>query len=257
MRRPSRPGWADLRSEAVPGSRLTGGRTRRLGPDWLLGRARRGRPTSIEHYYHVYAVNRWREILSQHLDELERSGLLGELDRVHLGIVGPDHARAEVVSMASERVGVEVVAEAENGWEHLTLRALWRAPKRPGVAVLYAHSKGASYSRADPFRDAWRKSMTTAVVVRWRRCLRLLRDHDLVGCHWLTPERWGAVPDFGECPYFGGNFWWARSEWLATLGPPLPGPKERWAAEPWVGGCGNPRVADLTPGWPGLDTFLP
>lgn len=241
----------------MPGPDLIGIRTWRRRPSRLLGRGRRARLTSIEHYYHLYAVNQWRGILSEHLTELERSGLLARIDRVHLGIVGPGRARSEAVSLVSERATAEVVAEAENGWEHLTLAAIWRAPKHPGVAFLYAHTKGVSYSPPDPFRDAWRRSMSNSLIGGWRRCLQLLRDHDLVGCHWLTPERWGAVPDFGDCPYFGGNFWWARSEWLATLGPPKLGPKDRWAAEPWVGGCGNPRVADLTPGWPGLDTFLP
>ncbi len=207
-------------------------------------------------YYHVYAVNDWPRIVHAHLDALEESGLGSQLSGFFLGVVGRPAERRRVLHEVSARVPVKVVAEADQGWEQVTLNALWRAPKAPRGAVLYAHTKGVSKSPPSDLREAWRRSMTQAVVIGWRRCVDLLQDHDLVGCHWLTPERWSHVPNFGDKPYFAGNFWWATTDWLRGLPKPTGGSKGRWDAEPWVGSGPVPRVVDLAPGWPGPDTFV-
>jgi hypothetical protein len=111
-------------------------------------------------------------------------------------------------------------------------------------AVLYAHTKGAADD--SDFRVRWRHSMTNRVVVRWQEHLATLEtgDVDAVGCHWLTPE---AYPGMVNTPFFGGNFWMARCDYLRTL-PPCPS-EPRFEAELWVG-RNNPRVIDLLPGWP-------
>lgn len=110
--------------------------------------------------------------------------------------------------------------------------------------VLYAHTKGAA--TVSPFRDRWRRSMTARVVANWRENLTILErgDVDAVGCHWLTPEEY---PDQVRSPFFGGNFWMARCDYLRTLPPCEAEP--RWKAEGWIG-LGCPRVVDLLPGWP-------
>lgn len=194
----------------------------------------------IRHYYHVFADGHWQEPVREHVAAILASGLHAEMT---IGVVGsPDNRKA--ARQAFGVLPVERIVEADSGWEQLTLDAL-HADDRDGP-VLYAHSKGSS--DPSPINIAWRRSMTRRVVSGWRDCLARLDEADAVGCHWLTKREWPTMDI--TTPFFGGNFWWARSDYLRTL--PAPSHVSRWKAEEWLG-VNEPRVFDLLPGWPSLD----
>lgn len=195
----------------------------------------------IRHYYHVYADGTWQDPVAEHLSALAGSALW---PHITVGIVGGKTNRARVREALSV-VPVDAWVEADTGWEQVTLAALRRDLTRGiGGPVLYAHTKGASDSSL--INVTWRRSMTRRVVGGWRNCLDHLADVDAVGCHWLTPAEY---PTLVESPFFGGNFWWANTDYLRTL-PPLRR-DTRWDAESWIG-LGDPTVHDLLPGWPSM-----
>ena len=145
-----------------------------------------------------------------------------------------------------------ILADAceREGFRVVTLNVLRDYASRVDGALLYAHSKGAA--TVDPFRDRWRRSMLARVVRPWRENAALLEEHDAVGCHWLTEEKFPGMFGVMTEPmdgsgFFGGNFWLARCDYLRTL-PECP-VSPRWQAESWIG-WGKPRVVDLLPGWP-------
>lgn len=181
----------------------------------------------LAHFYHIWTGGRWQEPLYEHLAALVESGYFST-----------DHAFFPVT--------------VNNGWEQETISRLYDYSKRNDGAVLYAHTKGA----ADPseFNARWRRSMTDRVVRDWEHNLALLDHYQAVGCHWLTPERFPQhAQEFREgIPFFGGNFWMARCDYLRTL-PECP-TEDRWQAERWIG-MGGPRVLDLNPGWPAEELF--
>jgi hypothetical protein len=206
----------------------------------------------IRHYYHVYADGAWKEPAQEHMRALNSLPPM----RMTVGIVGSSKNRSCVhnylrhLSYLCDVDNVVDYVEAETGFEQVTLERLHddlgRDPYRG--PVLYAHTKGAS----DPtdFNADWRRSMTR-IIAQGRTPLDLLRHVDAVGCHWLRPEDWSHVPEFGYTPFFGGNFWWAQADYLRTLSAIGRG---RYEAERWIGE-GNPAVADLLPGWPGRRLF--
>ena len=209
----------------------------------------------LAHYYHLFTAPGWEDIFNEHLDHLEASGLAKQIGCLHLGIVG-----TEPVVDRKDRVTIEMVAQANTGWEQVTLNRLHEDVVHgdPFDAVLYAHTKGVSDRNG--WTKVWRRSMTLALVDDWRKCVSLLEgDLDAVGCHWLTqaPEKWVVPPRVTPHPpvtgIFGGNFWWAKADYLRRLPPPLM--NARYDAELWLG-QGNPKVYDFTPGWPGWNTVL-
>jgi len=194
----------------------------------------------IRHFYHAYADGSWHEPLAEHC---AASAALPGI--VTLGIVGAPARRAEVRAAWTRPVAC---VETDSGFEFLTLAALHAAAiESPGDLFLYAHTKGAYHP--NPLNTAFRRSMTSFLVRDWERCAELLSDVDAVGCHWLTPAEY---PDEVSSPFFGGNFWWARGEYIARLPPP--GGNSRFAAEGWIG-LGDPKVKDLRPGWPSWGLF--
>lgn len=198
----------------------------------------------LAHYFHIYAAGAWQKPLQEHADALSQAGWENP---VHIGVIGPPAAREVAIEAAMARWSLFCGTEADEGYEQLTLDAVRDYALGHDGAVLYCHTKGA----ADPtdFNARWRRSMTKRLVLPWRENLAALEEYDIVGSHWLTPA---VTPEGGEfadgLPFFGGNFWMARCDYLRTL-PECP-LENRWQAEHWIG-MGTPRVLDLLPGWPG------
>ena len=189
----------------------------------------------LAHYYHLYADGLWQQPLADHLAMLDSAELPR---RMRVGLVGSPERREAARACLGNGL---VVAEADEGYEQVTLRAVRAYAQAHDGAVLYAHTKGAA--KVGEFNDRWRRSMEKRVVGGWRENLAALADVDAVGCHWLTEAKY--KPQI-RLPIFGGNFWMARCDYVATLPEPAGEPGD---AETWIG-LGNPRVRDLLPGMP-------
>ena len=193
------------------------------------------------HFYHVWTDGHWLKPAEEHMALLAASGLSPEM---YVGFVGHD-IREAWSWFLSQCPDVKLAAKADQGHEAVTLHAMHEWCKdNPGRKTLYAHTKGAFHD--ERLNDAWRLAMARKLVLHGRERLPELDTYDVVGMHWITPRQFSfnKVPN----PFFAGNFWWARSEYVARL-PEIDLAGERHVAEGWLG-QGNPKVLDLHPGWP-------
>lgn len=200
----------------------------------------------LGHYYHVWADGTWEAAVTEHEKALTDSGLLDELAFVRIGIVGAAKNRDAV--RAALTFG-EVVVEADEGWEQVTLKVLrdWVQENPKRSRILYAHTKGAYTD--DDWRRQWRISMTHDTVTEWRDCVERLQGVDAVGAFWMEKAK---AHQENKGLFFGGNFWWAKSEYLASL-PPLE-MDTRFRAEDWIG-LNRPKVLNLRQGEPAPGRF--
>ena len=181
----------------------------------------------------------------EHVSALAVSGL--RVSTV-IGLVGARGGRLQAREMITAWLadaglpGPERWAEADEGWEQVTLAEIHADVHRIGCefAVLYAHAKGSH--NPSPLNAAWRRSMTRRTVSGWEECAGLLGSgYDTAGCHWVHAQR-------SDTMFYAGNFWWARASYLRRL--PEPPQESRWQAETWVSSLSAPDAADLLPGWP-------
>ena len=192
----------------------------------------------LGHYYHLYADGPWKPIFEEHWEKLRVSGLLFMLEFFRVGLVGSEENRARVRESLPM---VEIVAEASEGWEQVTLEKLLEGSQTFDGFIFYAHTKGAS-SNSELARQ-WRVSMTHDTVTRWRTCVEALYQADAVGPYWLKSDE----PEHKEHKhFFAGNFWWARAYYLRELPPPRN--DHRFQAEGWVG-LGDPTVHNMREGY--------
>jgi hypothetical protein len=200
-------------------------------------------------WYHAWVDGDWTEPVLEHVDALLAADYIGP---VYLGLVGAKLWR-DAAAGAFDPLDARVAIEADSGFEQVTLAKVREYAQTHDGAVLYAHTKGAA--DATEFRKAWRRSMTRRVVSEWHYNLMSLDHYDAVGCHWLTREGYpGFEQEFPDgTPFFGGNFWMARCDYLRTL--PEPSTRSRFDAERWIG-LGDPPVLDLLPGWPAASLFV-
>lgn len=203
---------------------------------------------NLYNFYHIYADGVWPIPLAEYIDALKTSRLDTNLTSLYVGIVGSPINRANVIeALKDSGINFTIVAEADTGWEQVTLNKLYEFSQVNDGLVLYSHTKGAS--DPSPINVAWRRSMVKFLVYGWSSVMRYFKNADAVGCHWLTPERDLHPHPF---PFFAGTFWWATLSYVRTLG--YPDTTSRWDAEIWIGKK-YPRVVDLFPGWPSLNLF--
>lgn len=197
----------------------------------------------LAHFYHIFVDGHYRRPLDEHMLALETSGLLYELDEFFVGLVGSEENRRQ----AKKVIPGVVIAEAETGWEQTTLSVLHDYAKDNDWFVFYAHTKGAWSN--DELARQWRVSMTHATVHKWQECVDALTRVDAAGPYWLLSDE----PEHKEHDYFfAGNFWWARSDYLARL--PNLRYENRFQAEGWVG-LAKPTVHVTHKGYPYWGNF--
>lgn len=200
-------------------------------------------------YYHLFQAEGdvsggWRFLWHEAMIALMDSGLSEAAD-CNLVLVGSDKQRSFVTTPTTEplpwiskypflALREETGLEANEGfWENRTIQLLWRDAKAHHIEpsgepypILYFHSKGALTENLAV--HGWRNMMTAFCVEDWRRCVDVLTG--AYGPHTRIMDTCGVdFKPFGG-PHYSGNFWWARSDFIASL----PDPQERsgWTGEP-------------------------
>ena len=171
------------------------------------------------------------------------------MDAASVFVIGVSGSKFDAFMMASLAPEAVVTHNDVGVGELPTMKLMHMfCQKSPNWNVLYLHTKGAIYN-GDPTVTAWRKCMENAVIWQWQRCVNDLSfSIESVGAHWLTPAKY---PIIGDVPYWGGNFFWAKSEFLAGL-PEIDINADRYQAEVWIGkGRRPPRIRDYAMHWPG------
>lgn len=171
----------------------------------------------------------------------EQVGLMrstGLLDAAGLFVVGVNGDESDVQYVASLMpAGAVVIGNPPETWpagEVQTMRMMRDySLGNPGQNILYLHMKGLSHVPGSPTHDFnrdWRHGMQNVVIKEWRHCNNLLDlGYESVG-NW-----WNVAPNGS---YWAGNFFWAKSEFLATLPPILTDGQNsggRYEAEVWIG----------------------
>ena len=174
-------------------------------------------------FLHVAAMNHYREVVAELAGTITGSGLYDEASELVCSIVG----QGDVDGLLGERWNVVRSGGLEE-YEYPTIELLRRdAQVNQDEFYLYLHTKGVG--RPSAHRTAWRRYMTQCVIERWEECVHYLeRGYTCVGNDWH------------EWKHFAGNFWWARGDYIATLGSPrdaipLGSKGPRYGAELWIG----------------------
>ena len=181
-------------------------------------------------FYHVACMNNWRAVVREQCRLLAHVGLLD----VTAAVLGPPADVAEVGEIAAAcgvRLAIGFTSPDLSLVELPTLQLVhrWAVAQAEPRPAMYLHTKGVSQP-TDPHKGPWRRLMQRHVVADWRANVRRCRVADMVGVNW------GGGSDY---PHFSGNFWMARSDWLAALQEPsayrVSRPDFTWAGGSWRG----------------------
>jgi hypothetical protein len=213
----------------------------------------------LHHFYHIYCKGNWEVPTQQHIEALQKYGLLNNLTSFQVGLVGPPDRRQQVKDyLNSLNIKYMVCNEVDDGWEQETQDKMWEFSQFNDGFVLYAHTKNAV--NINPLHIRWRRSMTYYTVVIWSECVRLLSEGvSATGSHYL-PSSNNEVHSMSG--FFGGTFWWTHLKYMRKF--PKPWRRGRHDAEGWIGflketveGNGEQlRIHDFNPSHPAEDSGM-
>ena len=199
-------------------------------------------------YYHSYLtddVAAWSSILLNNYKKMEDSGLLDELDKIYLVVVGsPTNVKMayglskhlsdkyEFIAYKNPMENDKKLVELNNDKlspphvsENVTIKHLYDHACREDAYFLYNHSKGVTtferflkqgYYNWFINHYYWKEFITWGVIDEWKNCVEALEIYDVVGANYqTTPE-----------PHFSGNFWWSKSSHIKKL--PDPSTEQWW-----------------------------
>ena len=209
------------------------------------------------HFYHMYLGGHWEEIVDEHFSLMRRVDFDAE---VHVTLIGPPEERERAKKWLDRRWRYQVAAEADTGFEDVTMNAIWDAIScvPDDTAILYAHNKGSFHPQAE--NNAWRRAMNEYLIEFWKTRVVELGWNDVAAWTWLPIGEFDigrpAGPELIDTPIASGNFWWANADYLRKLPEPPTGLTEadRIEAELWLGRA-DPTVGAETFGWPRV--FVP
>lgn len=200
-------------------------------------------------FYHVCMDLPNREyafrIVKEQVAHMRESGVWSAAASIFVGVNGDESAVEQVRSVAGRAIVFPNEPELRPSGEIPTMRFMHEmAQTHPGHRFLYLHTKGASHPPGSPgyeHRLDWRRAMENIVIRRWRDCMAHMdKGAESVG-NW-----WNDAPNGS---YWAGTFFWAASDFLATLpylsieGHHSAG---RFEAEVWIGrGPRLPRYVAL------------
>lgn len=194
-------------------------------------------------FYHIYCANNWRSIFDEQYFRLVESGLLNVTKQLNICVIGTN---IDVNYIKLKFIGYNVRIHQETDptvFEFPMLKLMQEMAQNEQFLCYYFHTKGASnsidslkwykgrtnsLSRLQNNSRAWRNMMEYYVLDNWKLAISILNDgYDTYG----SIQRYHSH----ETQYYGGNFWWSKSEYITTR-PNINNDftKSRYNAEIWI-----------------------
>lgn len=180
------------------------------------------------------------DILIEIIDKiLNNRRLVNSLDWVYIGMLGASSDIEETLEMLNSRYKTDVAltADGKKGYKRLRGRNnrkkirvvlegvnkyMWEFPTlsllqtyasyvHPESEILYVHTKGVRRNApSDDTITDWREYMLYWVVERHDLCRHVMSR---------GAQTCGAIKSGGDRACYGGNFWWAKAQYLSNKRP--------------------------------------
>lgn len=203
---------------------------------------------SIYGFYHVYAVNHWKDIVLEQIHDIKEYGLFEATEKIFVSLVSTD-IDSDIVflkNLIGDKLEIIFTGSNPKVYEYPALEYLYNLSQKSNehFYAYYFHTKGSS---------------NCAQSVKWYapqiksldKLLRISADARRLMSYWNF-QRWHLALSVlqnghGNCygtnyqfqlpakQYYAGNFWWAKSELIKSRKPFSFEDKQwRFTAETWL-----------------------
>ena len=156
-------------------------------------------------YIHVCCVNNWKEIFSNLLSNISKSGLYNKIKAIKCFILKENKEDLEIFN--DEKIEILGISDNLKLYEQVTLNFLYTHSLIEDFNVLYIHTKGVKHNNTNINVTDWVNYLIYFNILKHNVCINKLLDYDTVGVNLQKkPEL-----------HYSGNFWWARSTYIRKL----------------------------------------
>lgn len=209
-------------------------------------------------FYHLHQVGNWENIFCEQISRLQGSGLLNTTNYFFICVNG------DLPLPVTLTFNHTIIKNTDFNSEYDTLNLLYNFCKENNnYNILYLNSLGVIWSKEElngnkvptPFgeysyetigynKSCWRKYLEYFTIDKWQECVVELNNYDCVGVEYIDGGFIGE--EAHNCQHFSGNFWWANSDYIATLDPQymIDNKYGRFSCELWIG-TNKPKCKSL------------
>lgn len=180
-------------------------------------------------FYHICAINNYKEIVRDQVRSLKKSGLVDVMSILYITILGK--GIQDIITILEE----EGISKEKYNilYQNIDIRMyefpildLMHSYAQTTVSeeyILYFHAKATSQPDISSLdyicKDAARKCLEYFVIDHYKKCVSRLNQCDIIGTLlYEEPSR----------RHFMGNFWWSKTSYIKKLPPCSSLPQNSW-----------------------------
>jgi len=176
---------------------------------------------NINIFYHLFTINDYIDRFNRTYKKITDSGLIQNINLIHINIVGPNQLEANNLIKNNDKVKCYFGTNDKNESETLNLMRQFCIDNPYGYS-LYLHSKGVNRQN-DPHITVkeglqdWIDCMEYFLIERYQDCFKILnRAYNNCGINYMNANMCGVNL---EGWHYSGNFWWTTNKYLSTTEP--------------------------------------
>ncbi len=178
-------------------------------------------------FYHIYAANNWKSILTEQITDLKRSGLYHRINKIYVSIICNSE---DDYNFAVNKLGekAEFIHKTNNSkvYEFPALEYLKNKADREEFYCLYFHTKGSGNSNQTlqwykpavktlkdliEISSGWRQFMAYWNFYKYKLAISVIQNPQWGGVYGANYQ----MVENGK-HFYAGNFWWATSSYIQT-----------------------------------------
>ncbi len=164
-------------------------------------------------FIHTAIIEGYNERISQFIDIINVSGLSDNIDNIYICYIGEGDIKIDVKYEKFKYIKLIKVSENVSDYELPTLQYIYNfCIENVDYNVLYIHTKNIGKQLNICIEDQI-KYMLYFLVSRWKDCVNLLNSTNNNSC--------GVDLRIEPSLHYSGNFWWAKSNYIKRLPPPI------------------------------------
>lgn len=178
-------------------------------------------------FYHIYADNNWRDIVTEQVNDLINSGLYHLIKKLYVSLIctSDDDYKFAVQKLGDKAEFIHITTNPKE-YEFPALEYLKAKAENEEFYSLYFHTKGSGNSNKTlqwykpavnslkeliEISSAWRQFMAYWNFYRYHLAISVLQDDKWGGVYGANYQIVGNNKHF-----YAGNFWWATSSFIRT-----------------------------------------
>lgn len=169
-------------------------------------------------FYHICMVRNWKNIVIEQINAIKRSGLYTKTDKIFISCLGSLKNKSELELMLPDNLSVIFHDVNLKLCEIPILQHMQNLATKSSFFAWYIHTKGVFSGKNNWHIYNWRWMMEHFILFKHNTCLKLLNRNDCDACGIeIRTNCWDNTKYIRNKPFFMGNFWWSKSEYINKL----------------------------------------